>query len=104
MVTGSLGSGENLVAGDFLDEGITVGKEYQVRAIGQKRYAEFVGQLKLIRSGYGWSLTFEEVRNISSDGSLVPVKEPDLATVFPKEATFTIYSDGAPAGYGLQDV
>ncbi len=102
--TSSLGHGEILVASKFLDERITVGKEYVVRAIGQNKYAEFVGSLELIRAGYGWSLTFDEVRHISSDGSLAPDEEPGLATVFPKEASFTIYADSAPEGYGLQDV
>ena len=102
--TSSLGHGDILVASRFLDERITVGKEYIVRAIGQNRYAEFVGSLELIRAGYGWALTFARVRHISSDGSLVAVEEPDLATVFPKEGSFTIYADSAPEGYGLQDV
>ena len=87
--------------GKFLDERITVSKEHTVRAIGQNRYAELVGSLELTRDGYTWSLTFEDVRPISSDGSSVPAEEPGLATVFPNEASFTIYADGAPAGFGL---
>ncbi len=102
--TSSLGHGDILVASKSLDERITVGKEYVVRAIGQNRYAEFVGSLELIRAGYGWALTFDGVRHISSEGSLSPVEDPDLATVFPKEGSFTIYTDSAPEGYGLQDV
>ena len=100
---GSIRSGESLVTREFLDERITVGKEYRVRAIGDQRYAKFVGRLKRITSSYGWVLTFEDVKYISSDESLVPVKEPDLAVVFAREASFTIYADSTPAGYGLQD-
>ena len=40
-VTGSLRPGESLPTDRFLDESISVGKEYQVRAIGQERYAQF---------------------------------------------------------------
>lgn len=101
---GSLRPGESLVAGKYLDEKITVGKEYKVRAIGEKRYAKFIGRLKRITPSYGWVLTFEDVKYISSDESLVPVKEPDLAVVFAREASFTIYADSVPSGYGLQDV
>ncbi len=103
-VTGSLRPGESLATDRFLDESITVGKEYQVRAIGQERYAKFIGRLKRIRPGYGWALTFEDVKYISSDASLPPVTDRALATVFPREASFTIYSDSAPSGYGLQDL
>ena len=98
------GSGESLATDRFLDESITVGKEYQVRAIGQERYAKFIGRLKRIRPGYGWALTFEDVKYISSDSSLAPVTDRALATVFPREASFTIYSDSPPSGYGLQDL
>ena len=87
--------------GKSLDERITVGKEYTVRAIGQNKYAELVGSLELTRDGYSWSLSFEDVRPICSDGSLAPVEEPDLPTVSPNEALFTIYADGAPGGFGL---
>ncbi len=103
-VTGSLRPGESLATDRFLDESITVGKEYQVRAIGQERYAKFIGRLKRIRPGYGWALTFEDVKYISSDASLPPVTDQALATVFPREASFTIYSDSPPSGYGLQDL
>ena len=49
--TGSIRSGENLVTREFLDERITVGKQYRVRAIGDQRYAKFVGRLKRVRPG-----------------------------------------------------
>ncbi len=103
-VTGSLRPGESLATDRFLDESITVGKEYLVRAIGQERYAKFIGRLKRIRPGYGWALTFEHVKYISSDSRLAPVRDRALATVFPREASFTIYSDSPPSGYGLQGV
>ena len=99
----SLRPGESLVTDKFLDESITVGKEYEVRAIGQERYAKFVGRLKRIRPGYGWALTFEDVSYISSDESLVPVNRQELAVVFPREAAFTIYADSTPSGYGLRN-
>ena len=98
---GSLRPGESLVAGKYLDEKITVGKEYKVRAIGEKRYAKFIGRLKRITPSYGWVLTFEDVKYISSDESLVPVKERLPAAVLP---SITIYADSVPSGYGLQDV
>ena len=101
---GSLRPGESLVTAKFLDERITVGKEYEVRAIGENRYAKFIGRLKRIKPSYGWILTFEDVKYISSDASLAPVADRALATVFPKEASFMIYSDSPPSGYGLQDV
>ena len=99
----SLKPGEHLVTGKFFSDGISVGKEYVVRAIGEKRYAKFIGRLKRIKQSYGWVLTFEDENYISSDGSLVPVKNPDLATIFPKESTFKIYADSTPSGYGLQE-
>ena len=93
--------GEYLVTRNFLDPGITVGREYKVRAIGQNRYAIFTGQLTRVRLSYGWVLTFENPQYISGDGSLVPAKKQGLGTVFPKEDDFTIYADSAPLGYGL---
>ena len=53
-----LGPAESLVTDKFVNERITGGKEYEVRAIGEKRYAKSVGRLKRIRSSYGWVLTF----------------------------------------------
>lgn len=100
----SLETGEYLVTDNFLDERISVGKEYEVRAIGEKRYARFIGRLRRIKQSYGWALTFQQVKYISSDGSLVPVKYPDIATVFPRESSFNIYADSTPAGYGLKEI
>lgn len=53
---GPLRPGESLVTAKFLDERITVGKEYEVRAIGEKRYAKFIGRLKRIRPVLAGSL------------------------------------------------
>ena len=102
-LAGSIRSGESLVTREFLDERITVGKEYRVRAIGNKRYAKFVGRLKLIRPSYGWILTFEDVKYISGYESLQPAMERGLAEVSSKGTSFTIYADSTPSGYGLQD-
>ena len=102
-LTGSIRSGESLVTREFLDERITVGKEYRIRAIGNKRYAKFVGRLKRIRPSYGWILTFEDVRYISGYENLQPAMERGLAEVFSKGTSFTIYADSIPSGYGLQD-
>jgi len=86
-----LGPGESLVTDKFLDERITGGKEYEVRAIGEKRYAKFVGRLKQIRSSYGWVLTFEDVKYMSADESLRPVMERGLVAVPVTGASLTLY-------------
>ncbi len=93
--------GEYLVTSKFLDQRVTAGKEYEVRAIGQQRYARFTGRLTKMRPSYGWVLTFEDPKYIASDGSLVSVEKKGLGIVFPREQDFTIYADSTPLGYGL---
>ena len=93
--------GEYFVTSKFLDQRVTAGKEYEVRAIGQQRYARFTGRLTKMRPSYGWVLTFEDPKYIDSDGSLVSVEKKGLGIVFPREQDFTIYADSTPLGYGL---
>lgn len=103
-LTGSIRSGESLVTREFLDERITVGKEYMVRAIGDKRYAKFIGRLKGIKASYGWVLTFEDVKYIYGDENLqLAIVERGLAAVFPTGTSLTLYADSTPSGYGLQE-